>query len=574
MTERSLSFHEVEITSLPGSTSSTSSRKKSRQGDIDNNNRKNKHDAADGSLLGDQLSWSFSSSTIPALERSATLRSKYSLETPSLFASNLTITSGEERDNRDDERSAAAAVDTRRRKLLAFLAGFLSNLVSGLIYAIPLYAQWMTSDLGLGSDGVALLGNLSQAALGLMTLPLGILHTILSNNDHQSNSKRKADLVASLITGASQAGGLALVVIASSPNASLPTPGLTALMATGFILNGGATAGIFSHSMWVSGHNYASSPRLKRVVLVSISLALGLGAFLWVCLFSFLHIRSPWDILLVHAILSAVTAVFRSLFMFRFEEKGEEEEKMKTMNKSKRQQVWKQLGRSLASYFCKSYLTWVFFFNLMIASGLSACILSIIANVLVTALDDDEDSVAAKISIATITLLGCQALGRLLVLALQNFTKQDFNHWYFVVGNLMNVIAFTMLWGTGGVTFELFVISSVFSGLSFGVTWACWPIGVYNHFPGKLKRVQTNMGVTFLAIFLGGLIITFMSEGMLHLKQGRDCNVVETTYNKTYKGSQCYEQVFAMFIILAMISTALSVVAAILIQRSLHKTSI
>ena len=170
----------------------------------------------------------------------------------------------------------------RHAVFLAWLAGFLSVNVCGLVYCFPLYAEYFQT-LGVNvstcgrragrSGGLTekqekdlnVLGNLQQFAAGLFVLPTAVFHKWLSG----SRSQRVADFWTALLSGLGMVAGAGLQAVVCKT--ALRGVGLVAVLGLGLVLNGAAPV-VLAHTFWVTGPNLGHRPTLKRVAIASMSL--------------------------------------------------------------------------------------------------------------------------------------------------------------------------------------------------------------------------------------------------------------------------------------------------------------
>ena len=186
---------------------------------------------------------------------------------------------------RSEEAPAAASgpagLVARHAVFLAWLAGFLSVMVCGLVACFPLYAEYFQT-LGVKEKDLNVLyvhiqltvdceltihrGNLQQTAAGLIALPTAVFHKWLS----RSRSRRLADFWTALLSGLGMVAGAGLQAIACKAFRN-HYEGLVVVLGIGLVLNGSAVV-VLAHTFWVMGPNLGHRPTLERVAIASMSL--------------------------------------------------------------------------------------------------------------------------------------------------------------------------------------------------------------------------------------------------------------------------------------------------------------
>ena len=180
-------------------------------------------------------------------------------------------------------RPARGGLVARHAVFLAWLAGFLSVMVCGLVACFPLYAEYFqtlgvkekdlnvlyvpphTTNRGLRADNPHR-GNLQQTAAGLIALPTAVFHKWLS----RSRSRRVADFWTALLSGLGMVAGAGLQAIACKAFRN-HYEGLVVVLGIGLVLNGSAVV-VLAHTFWVMGPNLGHRPTLERVAIASMSL--------------------------------------------------------------------------------------------------------------------------------------------------------------------------------------------------------------------------------------------------------------------------------------------------------------
>ena len=385
----------------------------------------------------------------------------------------------QERDALSSRRGAASAANTLRieedaekcntngtmrreaaLKVASVAVAMFSNFISGMIYLYPYYTAWLRKDLGVTEGQITIIGNLSQASLGLFVLPLAIFHAQQSRRkDH-----RPADFRYSLITGLIQSLGMGLVCLFTSKavRGSVQGNALAAALGAGFLLNGGATASIFSHSCWVIAATYAGHPIAKRVLIAAISFMMGLGALFFSGILANLVKLRPWDLIVLHSSLALVSGVLRCAFLYKFYAPEALAERREALKASMKTPLRREFVSTLTGFWTSALAITVFVSN-MVVIGLGSTVNTITGNVLMTTGQDDKSTLGLCV------FMGVQSFGRALVSILGGV--HDCSHWIFVASNTLLVAAFAIPW-TLGSSFEYFGATSALSGFAFGVAWA------------------------------------------------------------------------------------------------------
>lgn len=173
---------------------------------------------------------------------------------------------------------------------------------------------------------------------------------------------------------------------------------------------GAGTCGVFGHSTWVNGANFAHDLALKRKCVAAMPLALDFGSLMWTLLYPVLNLGSQGTLLL-QAILIAATLVFRVVWMYRLPSCSA----ATASGHGQNHRVCSRLKISCVAYWSDS-TTGAFFFAIALTLGLSGSLLSDVGNVVVSLLVHNHPDVEQSLNGATSSFLFSNIVGRVVVL--------------------------------------------------------------------------------------------------------------------------------------------------------------